>query len=226
MTKKPESRLMPLRIVVALGLGLAAQAATTNVAVAQSNSFSIGPSEALEPTPPPPVPVGDHLFGDWGGLRAALHNDGNDVALDWIGEVAGNVSGGVKQGTTYAGQVGIGVDVDGEKLFGIKGFSTHMVLVNRQGANDSENFGDNLIPVQEIYGAGGNVLVHLVYAYAEQSLANGRVDIAVGWMPVLNDFDASPLNCNFMNNGLCGNPKELPGGDIGMSSYPDAVWGG
>jgi len=174
----------------------------------------------------PPVPVGDHLFGDWGGLRSALHNDGIDVTLDWIGEVAGNVSGGVKQGTTYAGQVGIGVDVDGEKLFGIKGFSTHMVLVNRQGANDSENFGDNLIPVQEIYGAGGNVLVHLVYAYAEQSLANGRVDIAVGWMPVLNDFDASPLNCNFMNNGLCGNPKELPGGDIGMSSYPDAVWGG
>jgi porin len=45
-------------------------------------------------------------------------------------------------------------------------------------------------------------------------------------MPVLNDFDASPLNCNFMNNGLCGNPKELPGADIGMSSYPDAVWGG
>jgi porin len=52
------------------------------------------------------------------------------------------------------------------------------------------------------------------------------VDIAVGRMPVLNDFDASPLNCNFMNNGLCGNPKELPGADIGMSSYPDAVWGG
>jgi porin len=227
MTRKPNSRSVPLRIAMALGVGLAAQAAMPHAAVAQSNSFSIGPSEALEPaTTPPPPPTGDHLFGDWGGLRSALHNDGIDVTLDWIGEVAGNVSGGVKQGTTYAGQVGVGVDIDGEKLFGIKGFSTHMVLVNRQGANDSQNFGDNLIPVQEIYGAGGNVLVHLVYAYAEQSLANGRVDLAVGWMPVLNDFDASPLNCNFMNNGLCGNPKELPGGDIGMSSYPDAVWGG
>ena len=27
-----------------------------------------------------------------------------------------------------------------------------------------------------------------------------------------------------MNNGLCGDPKALPGGDIGHSAYPDAVW--
>ena len=45
-------------------------------------------------------------------------------------------------------------------------------------------------------------------------------------MPLANDFAASPLYCNFMNNSLCGNPKSLPGGDIGFSSYPDAVWGG
>ena len=56
--------------------------------------------------------------------------------------------------------------------------------------------------------------------------SNGRVDIGLGLMPVLNDFDASPLYCNFMSNGLCGNPKQLPGADIGMSYYPDGVWGG
>ena len=27
-----------------------------------------------------------------------------------------------------------------------------------------------------------------------------------------------------MNNALCGDPKELPGGDIGHSAFPDAVW--
>lgn len=27
-----------------------------------------------------------------------------------------------------------------------------------------------------------------------------------------------------MNNALCGDPKALPGGDIGHSAYPDAVW--
>ena len=38
-----------------------------------------------------------------------------------------------------------------------------------------------------------------------------------------NDFASSPLYCNYMNNGLCGDPKALPGGDIGHSAFPDAV---
>lgn len=29
-----------------------------------------------------------------------------------------------------------------------------------------------------------------------------------------------------MNNALCGDPKALPGGDIGHSAFPDAVWAG
>ena len=43
-------------------------------------------------------------------------------------------------------------------------------------------------------------------------------------MNVENDFASSPLYCNFMNNALCGDPKALPGGDIGHSAFPDAVW--
>ena len=57
-------------------------------------------------------------------------------------------------------------------------------MVNRSGANDSQLFGDNVSPVQEIFGAGGNVAVHLVSAYAEQSLFGGRLDLAAGWMNV------------------------------------------
>jgi porin len=57
-------------------------------------------------------------------------------------------------------------------------------------------------------------------------LFHGRLDIAAGWMNVENDFASSPLYCNYMNNALCGDPKALPGGDIGHSAYPDAVWGG
>jgi porin len=213
--------------VMAFGLGAGVPSAMAQIQLAQVNEgVSIGPSEALAPPNAPPPAPAERLFGDWGGLRRELHDIGIDLTLDWTSEVAGNVKGGVQQGVTYAGQVGFEADIDWEKLAGLKGFSTHAVLVNRQGANDSHLFGDNLIPAQEIFGAGGNVIVHLVYAYAEQSLYNGRVDIAVGRMPVLNDFNASPLNCNFMNNSLCGNPKQMAGADIGLSSYPDATWGG
>ena len=83
-----------------------------------------------------------------------------------------------------------------------------------------------MAPVQEIYGAGGNVLVHLVSAYAELTLFDQRLDIAAGQMNVENDFASSPLYCNFMNNALCGDPKALPAGDFGHSAFPDGVWAG
>jgi porin len=78
--------------------------------------------------------------------------------------------------------------------------------------------------VQEIYGAGGNVAFHLVSAYAQKTIDGGRLDFTFGRMNVENDFASSPLYCGFMNNALCGDPKALPGGDIGHSAYPDATW--
>lgn len=172
------------------------------------------------------APTSEHLFGDWGGLRTKLEDMGIYMSFDALTEFAGNVSGGTKQGSTFAGQEAFGFDIDWQRLAGIPGFSTHMIIVNRWGSNDSNLFGDHLLPVQEIYGAGGNVALHLVSAYVQEKLFDGRIDLAVGRMNVENDFASSPLYCNYMNNALCGDPKALPGGDIGHSAYPDGVWGG
>ncbi len=225
MSRSPTSRPVRVRSAAALTLLALGLGASSVHAQNVNSGVSIGPSEALSPPSESPAPATEHLFGDPGGIRGKLARVGVDLILDYIAEVAGNVTGGTKRATSYAGQIGFEADIDFEKLAGIRGLSFHTVIVNRQGTNVGTAFGDNLNQVQEIYGAGGNTAVHLVYAYAEQSLANGRVDIALGRMPLLNDFAASPLNCNFMNNSLCGNPKSLPGNDVGISSYPDAAWG-
>lgn len=172
----------------------------------------------------PATPSVDHLLGDAGGLRPTLEAHGIDLELDAVSEFAGNVSGGTRRGSTFANQIAFQADIDWQKLAGIQGFSTHLIIVNRSGSSDSHLFGDNLLPVQEIYGAGGNVVAHLVSFYAQQKLHGDAIDIAAGLMNVENDFASSPLYCNYMNNGLCGDPKALPGGDIGHSAYPDAVW--
>ncbi len=217
---------------VALALGSLAQAAhAQNI----NSGVSIGPSQQLSTPLAPGVPSpssASHVEQLVAGLpvfdnaRVTLGNLGIDVLGDVISEFASNVSGGVHQGSTFATQVGLEVDVDLQKLARIQGLSTHVVLVNRSGSPDSGPglIGGGLQPVQEIYGAGGDAGIHLVYAYAEEKVAHDRLDIALGRMPVSNDFAASPLNCNFMNNSLCGNPKALPGGSVGFSSYPDAVW--
>ncbi len=212
-----------------LALALLIWSAASLTAAAQTPGSASGLgffSQALDPnvpafTPPP----AEHLLGDWGGLRPNLESRGIYLQLGAITEFAGN-SGGNQQGATAANQIAFSADIDWQKLAGVTGFSTHVIFVSRSGASDSHLFGDNVSPAQEIYGAGGDVAVHLVSAYAEQSLFSRRLDIAGGWMNVENDFASSPLYCNYMNNALCGDPKALPGGDIGHSAYPDAVWGG
>ena len=156
------------------------------------------PAPAQAPTQAYDVPQIDRLFGDWGGLQTDLQQRGINVQLDAVTEFAGNVSGGTKQGATFASQEGFQADVNWERLAGILGLSTHVIIVQRSGSSDSALFGDNLLPVQEVYGSGGDVGLHLVSAYAQETLMDGRFDIAAGRMNVENDFASSPLYCNFM----------------------------
>ena len=182
----------------------------------------------VRPTPAPTqsidAPPVEHLLGDWGGLQTSLLAHGINLQVNAVTELAGNVSGGTRQGATFANQVGVDLDINWERLAGITGFSTHGILVNRSGSSDSALFGDHLLPVQEVYGSGGDVGVHFVSFYGEETLLKGRVDLAAGRMNVENDFASSALYCSYMNNDLCGDPKALPGGDIGHSAFPDAVW--
>jgi carbohydrate-selective porin OprB len=71
------------------------------------------------------------VFGDWGGLRSRLINQGIDLDLSYISEPAWNLAGGMAAGGTYAGQENLGVDLDWEKIASINGFSTHIDFVSR-----------------------------------------------------------------------------------------------
>jgi porin len=198
---------------------LAAALCSQNAMGQAVGAEQLAPTQAIDP------PDSERLFGDWGGLQTELREQGIGLKFDAVTEFAGNVSGGTRQGATFANQVGFDADINWERLANITGLSTHLIIVNRSGSNDSRQFGDNLLPVQEIYGSGGDVALHLVSIYAEETLMDGRLDIELGRMNVENDFASSPLYCAFMNNDLCGDPKALPGGDIGHSAYPDAAWG-
>jgi porin len=217
-----------MRCAIALAPALAICPAAALPTAAQTPGNSGTGSQLImfdASTPAYVAPQVEHLLGDLGGVRSDLENRGIYLRFNAIAEFAGNI-GGAQQGATSANQLGFSADIDWQRLAEITGLSTHVIFVNRSGANDSHLFGDNVSPVQEIFGAGGNVAVHLVSAYAEETMFSNRLDIAAGWMNVENDFASSPLYCNYMNNALCGDPKALPGGDIGHSAFPDAVWAG
>ncbi len=227
------------------GFAAVAQTSTTSdngVGGVQSGASGLGSSQAVNtPLPPkpassePPLPdFAQSLLPDLFGLRPFLTDHGIAVIFDTVDEFSGNITGGggpipkgtgkTEGGASLDGQYGFETDVNWEKLAGITGFSTHTIVVGRYGGAPASNLiGDNLNPSQEIYGAGGNVVVHLVEAFGEETLAGGKFDVTFGRIPLDNYYMASPLYCAFENNSLCGNPKGLTD-NISHSSYPDANW--
>lgn len=126
-----------------------------------------------------PSPYSDTLFGDWGGFKHDLSDRGIDFTLDYTTESASNVTGGLRAGTAYAHHIGLSIDADWEKIAGLTGCKTHTILMNRAGRNASEDYiGDPLVQAQEIYGAGFDQAVKLIYFYGEQTWLNDKVNLA------------------------------------------------
>nr|WP_294501123.1 carbohydrate porin [uncultured Rhodopila sp.] len=164
------------------------------------------------------------LFGDWGGLRTKLLNHGIDFDIGYVGEFGGNTSG-QQTGAGYAGQIAFSLDIDWQKAANIPGFNTHFVIINRNGNDVSNLYGDHLTQSAEVYGAAFGMGVKFVYLYGEEKLFNDRLNIAIGRLPVAVDFAASPLYCLPIGLLGCGNPRATTN-SASFTSWPQSTWGG
>ena len=235
-------RLRATRWVTAALFGIAA-AASVSPAGAQTLNSGQGASSSQQvanprpaPSSEPPLPAPEALFPDMFGARSWLSDHGIAVLLDTIGEFAGNISGGggpapvgarisTGGGSSFDGQVGFETDINWEKLAGIRGFSTNTIIIARYGGLPASYLvGDTLNPSSEVYGAGGNVVAHLVQAFGQETLLGGGLSIRAGRIPLDDFFDASPLFCAYEGNALCGNPKNFAGYNYSHVTYPDANW--
>jgi len=186
-----------------------------------------------KPSNGPVVPKFEHpdaLFEDPMGLGSWLRHRGIAVLLSNTNEFAGAITKptpgfmNYRQGSSNAGQFSTVVHLNWEKLVGLKGFATHTVFTSRYGTTANRMLGDWLGHASEIYGGGGNVVVHLVMAYGEENLYGGRLAIAGGRMTESADFSASNLFCNFQNNSMCGRPKSFTDNPY-VAAYPAGEWG-
>lgn len=129
----------------------------------------------------------------------------NGVALTatYLGQAAGNPSGGIRRGTAYAAQIFGGLDFDLRTIAGVDGGSVHFAMIQRHGNSLSLEYIGNDTSVQQIYGMQKLRLTIFTY---EQKLANGRIDLEVGRSAGNLAFLTSPLYCQFQSNVICGSP--------------------
>jgi porin len=177
--------------------------AVTAAALATITLISIAPVLATDLSSPmsaSPNPV-PWLLGDWSGARTQLKNGGLDFQLSYIGEVAGNLSGGVRRQAAYADQWAAGVAIDLGRLAVRQGGSLHVTITDRNGTNLSNDAGlGTLEEVEEIYGRGQSA--RLTRFYYNQIFADRLVEWKIGRIPFSEDFAA--FSCDFQNLTFCG----------------------
>jgi porin len=148
-----------------------------------------------------------------------------DPSLKVTVEPVAAIAGRKRRGIYSAQQIELDLMLDWEKIAGAKGLTSHITLVNRTGENASiKLLGDNLFQSQAVYGGTHHKPIHLVQAYVEDDLDDGKWDLAAGRLPVGEAFASSPIYCDFMNTALCGYPHAL-GAKQGFSTFPNSTWG-
>lgn len=169
------------------------------------------------------------LFGRHSRVSIWLRRHGIGLLVDSTNEFAGAVTSPTKglaslrQGASNAGQYAVSLNVDWERIAGLRGFATHTVFIGRYGTTANRMFGDWLSHASEVYGGGGNTVVHLVMAYGEKTMFHGHMSLAAGRMSEMADFISSPLYCAFQNNAMCGRPKGATENAF-ASAPPVGVW--
>ena len=165
----------------------------------------------------------EHLFGDWAGVRTSLEARGITPTLTFVMDALGNPTGGMRQGFRQASNLGLDVQFDLDKLFGLGGASFDVSFSERFGSSLSKEDIGNVFSVQQVFGGETERLVNLAY---QQRLLDDRVVVRVGRIAAGDDFLVSPYNYVFVQNAFDGNPVGVFFNAPGMSAYPTATWGG
>ncbi len=171
--------------------------------------------------------------GDPAGIRAALAQRGVTFSFTYIGEVLGNVSGGLRQGTVYQGRLDGQLDIDLDRAFGWTGASFHTNFFQIHGRGLSSNYIGNLLTVSGIEALASTRLDEL---WIQQKLLEDKLSVRVGQLAADTEFVVSEYAGLFVNStfgfpGLLGNdlpnggpayPLATPG--IRVKYSPDETW--
>jgi porin len=129
------------------------------------------------------------VFADWGIAFSGTY----------IGEVLGNVSGGIRRGTIYTGRLDLGTDIDLDRLVGWSGATFHANIYQIHGDGLSRDYIGNLMLVSGVEALPATRLYEL---WIEQSLLGGRLMVKVGQQPSDVEFIDSKYDDIFVNSAL------------------------
>ena len=161
------------------------------------------------------------LSGNWFGFRDTLAEWGITSDIRYATNVQASVLGGRRTGQAYAGQFGVDVSVDLQKLAGVPGLTFDVAGDWGSGTNLSDDIG-NFFPVAQFFEGRKLRLYNL---YLEQSLFDGRLDLKVGRFSTGADFLTAPAGVSLVNEALNPIVLAIQANVPGVTAEPNATWG-
>jgi porin len=185
--------------------------------VAGSWALSVGTAQAQQATQ-------GWLFDLSGVGKAvgaqALADDGIYFNGRYLGQALDSVAGGRKQGTFYEGYTSVGVDLDMNRIAGIKGGIVHFLISDVSGQSWN-NYTESYFGNDRAFSYGPAFRLN-EFSY-EQELFDNRVRILAGRVNLSLDFDTSPIYCLFVTT-ICSAPTGFTF-DKSATSYLTSTWG-
>lgn len=138
----------------------------------------------------------NYLTGDWGGARTKLSDQGVAFGGNYIGEVFGNPSGGIRQGIVQNGRLELALDIDFQPLVGLEGGSFHANSYYLNGSQLSTGKIGNLLTISNIEAYNTLRLFDLWY---QQQFLGGKVSLRFGQLAADDEFFISDYGATFIN---------------------------
>lgn len=159
-----------------------------------------GPAGAEDAAPekPPSIRPLIGAFGDPGGLRAAAEARGIAASVIYTNEVLGNVGGGFRRSTIYAGKLDTQISADLGTLAGFSGLTAfaNIFQIHDTGGMRDRTFG-RLITVSNIEAYPSTRLSEL---WLEQKWANDRFGLRIGQLTADGEFFSADYGRLFISN--------------------------
>ena len=141
---------------------------------------------------------GDHMTGDWGGLRTKLVDRGVHLQAGYIGEVIGNISGGLRTGAIYEGLFEIGTRVDTEEAGLWKGGTFQISSLFPHGPAFSHRYVGDLLTASNIEAYESWRLYDLWYEHD----FGARFSVRIGQFTADEEFAFTEAGGNFLNSAF------------------------
>jgi porin len=158
----------------------------------------------------------EHLSGDWKQTRPRIEACGIFLEAVYTGEVAFNVSGGIKKETEYLDNIDILFTADLEKLIKWNRATLFIYGLGNQGGSPSRNAGD----AQTVSNIDAPDAWKIYEAWLKQGLFQDRLSVLIGLYDLNSEFDVIESAGLFLNSSHGIGADYAQSGDNGPSIFP------